>query len=82
MQRLVQPEFAAALSKFLSVVDGVNAKAGSTASPDLLARELWYNRVNPFRQAWIADPEGNRIELMEMASNSKQAEALARLAGV
>lgn len=31
------------------------------------------------RQAWIADPEGNRIELMEMSPNSKQAEALARL---
>ena len=31
------------------------------------------------RQAWIVDPEGNRIELMEMAPNSKQAEALARL---
>ncbi len=31
------------------------------------------------RQAWITDPEGNRIELMEMAPDSKQAEALARL---
>ena len=31
------------------------------------------------RQAWIVDPEGNRIELMEMAPDSKQAEALARL---
>lgn len=33
------------------------------------------------RQAWIADPEGNRIELMEMAFASKQAEAIARLRG-
>ena len=33
------------------------------------------------RQAWIADPEGNRIELMEMAPDSKQAAALARLRG-
>jgi lactoylglutathione lyase len=31
------------------------------------------------RQAWIEDPEGNRIELMEMSPTSKQAEALARL---
>ena len=31
------------------------------------------------RQAWIEDPEGNRIELMEMSPDSKQAEALARL---
>lgn len=31
------------------------------------------------RQAWIADPEGNRIELMEMAADSHQAQAIARL---
>ncbi len=31
------------------------------------------------KQAWIEDPDGNRIELMEMAANSLQAEALARL---
>lgn len=31
------------------------------------------------RQAWIADPEGNRIELMEMAADSGQAKAIARL---
>lgn len=31
------------------------------------------------RQAWIEDPEGNRIELMEMAPNSAQAVAIARL---
>ncbi len=33
------------------------------------------------RQAWVTDPEGNQIELMEMAPDSKQAEALARLRG-
>ena len=33
------------------------------------------------RQAWIADPEGNRIELMEMSPSSQQAEAIARLKG-
>ena len=33
------------------------------------------------RQAWISDPEGNRIELMEMASDSLQAQAIARLKG-
>jgi lactoylglutathione lyase len=31
------------------------------------------------KQAWIEDPDGNRIELMEMAANSLQSEALARL---
>ncbi|MBE7184096.1 MAG: VOC family protein [Methylobacterium mesophilicum] len=31
------------------------------------------------RQAWIEDPDGNRIEFMEMAENSLQAEAIGRL---
>lgn len=32
------------------------------------------------RQAWIADPEGNRFELMEMAPDSYQSRAIAKLA--
>jgi lactoylglutathione lyase len=31
------------------------------------------------RQAWIEDPDGNRIELMEMAADGLQAKAIARL---
>jgi lactoylglutathione lyase len=31
------------------------------------------------RQAWIEDPDGNRIELMEMAADSLQLKAIARL---
>jgi lactoylglutathione lyase len=31
------------------------------------------------KQAWVEDPDGNRIEFMEMAKNSLQSEALARL---
>jgi lactoylglutathione lyase len=45
-----------------------------------LARGLQTGRDGN-RQAWIADPEGNRIELMEMSPSGKQAEALARLRG-
>jgi lactoylglutathione lyase len=30
-------------------------------------------------QAWIEDPDGNRIELMQMAADSMQSEAIARL---
>lgn len=33
------------------------------------------------RQAWLADPDGVRIELMEMAPDSSQARAIARLRG-
>lgn len=32
-------------------------------------------------QAWIEDPDGNRIELMEMAADSLQLKAIARLRG-
>jgi lactoylglutathione lyase len=31
------------------------------------------------RQAWIEDPDGNRIELMEMAPDGLQARAVQRL---
>jgi lactoylglutathione lyase len=31
------------------------------------------------RQTWIEDPDGHRIELMQMAPDSLQAAALARL---
>lgn len=31
------------------------------------------------QQAWISDSEGNRIELMQMSSDSLQAQAIARL---
>ncbi len=33
-------------------------------------------------QAWIEDPDGHRIELMQMMPDSLQAEAIARLAAV
>ncbi len=33
------------------------------------------------KQAWTHDPEGNRIELMEMSPNSRQRAAIAQLAG-
>lgn len=30
------------------------------------------------RQGWVKDPDGNRLELMEMAADSKQAQAIQR----
>ena len=52
--------------------------AGLTARGVTLTRPLQLGRDGN-RQAWIADPEGNRIELMEMSPTSRQAEAIARL---
>jgi lactoylglutathione lyase len=37
--------------------------------------------VDGNRQAWLEDPDGNRIELMEMAPNSIQYQAIRRLRG-
>ena len=33
------------------------------------------------RQCWIEDPDGNRIEFMQMSRDSMQAEAIRRLRG-
>src|SRR5262249_18897995 len=49
-----EPQFVAALDEFLDAVNGVNARAGASADSALVARELWFNRVNPFRKAWVA----------------------------
>jgi lactoylglutathione lyase len=43
-----------------------------------LTRPLITGRDNN-RQVWISDPDGNRVELMEMSPASRQAEAIARL---
>jgi lactoylglutathione lyase len=32
-------------------------------------------------QAWIEDPDGNRIELMQLSRDSMQRQAIARLRG-
>jgi lactoylglutathione lyase len=52
--------------------------AGLTERGVTLTRPLQLGRDGN-RQAWIADPEGNRIELMEMSPSSRQAEAITRL---
>lgn len=44
-----------------------------------LMRPLKTGPVDGNRQAWIADPEGNRFELMEMSPTGLQVRAIARL---
>lgn len=44
-----------------------------TVEPKMGADNNW--------QCWIEDPDGNRIEFMQMAANSMQAAAIARLRG-
>ena len=62
----------------LAVSDLDRTVAELTARGVEITQAIKYGRDGN-RQAWIADPEGNRIELMEMAADSKQAEAIARL---
>ena len=57
-------------------LDDVVRQLGARAVP--LSRPL---KLGPDgnRQAWIEDPDGNRIELMEMAADGLQAQAIERL---
>lgn len=68
---------------------GYNHLCLEVPSIDGALRELAAAGIEPIRpkvlgadgnwQAWIEDPDGHRIELMEMAENSMQAQAIARL---
>lgn len=62
----------------LAVADLDETVAELTARGVPLARPVITGRDGN-RQAWIEDPEGNRLELMEMSPRSKQAEAIDRL---
>jgi lactoylglutathione lyase len=55
-----------------AVVERIEAAGISLLLPLKLA-------VDGNRQAWIEDPDGNRIELMEMDANSLQLKAIERL---
>ena len=37
-----------------------------------MASEVWGGKVDNSRQAWITDPDGNQIELMEYGPSSLQ----------
>jgi len=56
--------------------------AAFIAEMERLDVPLWRQRKtggDRNEQAWICDPDGNRIEVMEMVPHSKQHEAIARL---
>lgn len=57
-------------------IDAVIARIEGAGIALLLPLKL---AVDGNRQAWIEDPDGNRIELMEMDSNSLQLKAIERL---
>jgi ABC-type transport system involved in cytochrome c biogenesis permease subunit len=46
-------KFAAAAEAFLDTVDRVSRQFNDYPGTDTVERELWYNRVSPFRRAWL-----------------------------
>ncbi|HEY9013154.1 MAG TPA: VOC family protein [Devosia sp.] len=59
-------------------IRGVVAQIEAAGIPLLMPLKL---ALDGNWQAWIEDPDGNRIELMEMAPDSLQLKAIARLRG-
>lgn len=57
-------------------LDAVLAQMESAGIPLLIGKKMGMD--NNY-QAWIEDPDGNRIELMQITPNAMQREALARL---
>jgi ABC-type transport system involved in cytochrome c biogenesis permease subunit len=47
------PRFAAAATAFLAAVEQVSGRFNRYPNTDTTERELWYNRANPFRKAWL-----------------------------
>ena len=60
----------------ISSIDDALAELEAAGVPLMRPRTVGADG-NP--QAWIEDPDGNRVELMQMTPDSKQAEAIARL---
>jgi ABC-type transport system involved in cytochrome c biogenesis permease subunit len=48
------PHFATASTGFFATLERVSGRFGTYPDADSMERELWYNRVNPFRKAWLA----------------------------
>lgn len=59
-------------------IDGLVKQIEAAGIPLLMPLKL---ALDGNWQAWIEDPDGNRIELMEMAADSLQLRAIARLRG-
>ena len=80
--------FCLTVEKLEPLLDAIAANGGSFAAwttteagTDLLAADgpTISNGLDGNRQAWLLDPDGNRIELMEMAPDCLQYRAIRRL---
>ena len=60
-------------------VDDIDAVLAQIAAKGLQLLLPLKTAIDGNRQAWLEDPDGNRIELMEMAADSLQYNAIKRL---
>jgi lactoylglutathione lyase len=61
------------------IVDDIDPVLAQIAAAGLELLLPLKTAIDGNRQAWLEDPDGNRIELMEMAPDSLQYEAIKRL---
>jgi len=60
-------------------VDDIDAVLAQVATAGIKLLLPLKTAIDGNRQAWLEDPDGNRIELMEMAEDSLQLQAIRRL---
>jgi lactoylglutathione lyase len=73
------PEDANGLNHLCLTVDDIEAAVARLAERGVPLLRPLKRGADGNRQAWIEDPDGNRIELMEMAPDGLQARAVQRL---
>ena len=75
------PPFAAiGINHFCLEVDDIDAAIKEITDQGVTLTRPKKKGVDNNDQAWIDDPDGNRIELMQLSKNAMQRDAIARLA--
>jgi lactoylglutathione lyase len=73
------PREAIGLNHVCITVDDVDDVASQLAAAGIPLLQPLTEGADGNRQAWIADPDGNRFELMQMRSSSMQLQAIAQM---
>ena len=76
----VPPREALGLNHVCLTVDDIDSVVSQLESAGIPLLQPKLTGADGNRQAWIADPDGNRFELMQMVPGSMQLDAIARLA--
>ncbi|MFI5015290.1 MAG: VOC family protein [Hyphomicrobiales bacterium] len=70
---------AVAVNHFCLIVDDIEHTAGQLAAAGVALTRPIRTGPDDNRQAWIEDPDGNRIEIMQLAPSAMQFEAVRRV---